>query len=334
MANHPLRGKADKLIAEIRRKDTPLSITDLQVFADELLKFQFDEIRASYKNVLDLHKKLSQDIDTLKKFHNFMPSGYVIIDIEGSIIHINNTLCDMLGINKGYAQRHHLTEFLMFENVNKFIYFVRYVLDNKLNVSFETEMIGSNKKYFYAYLRCAPEFDKNGEEYCTIVVQNVTNKKNQEKELITNIENLNQLIFEKNQELDYEQKIRVQTEKELQSTINRLTNLIDNLDVGILLEDENRTVSLVNEKFMSMFEVNQLSRNDLVKVPSREIWNVIRLEAKNFKNFTENTEVMVSNKIPVHNQVFELKSNRKIVHDYIPITENGKTLHLWLFRDN
>ncbi|MCB1192816.1 MAG: PAS domain-containing protein [Leptospiraceae bacterium] len=334
MANHPLKAKADKLIANLQRRNSPLNISDLRTFADELVKFQFDEIKSGYTDVLNLQLKLSKDVDTLKKFHNFMPSGYVVIDKEGTIQHINTTMCEMLGINKGYARRHHFTEFLLMENVNKFMKYVGYIIQNRLNVSFETEMMGHNKKFFYANLKCAPEFEKMGEEYCTIVIQDVTNKKNQEKELLTSIENLNQLILEKTQELEYEHTIRLQVEGELQSTITRLSALIENLDVGVLLEDNNQKVSIVNQKFLTYFKMDVIKINNLFQVPAKEIWETIQYMVVDTEEFIPKINSIIFERTPIRHQSIIFKDGRTFDRDYIPINiENNQFLNLWLFRD-
>ncbi|MEM9981449.1 MAG: PAS domain S-box protein, partial [Bacteroidota bacterium] len=118
------------------------------------------------------------------------------------------------------------------------------------------------------------------------------------------------------------------------ATINqRFATLIENMQAGILLEDENRNIVLVNEKFCEMFRVlvepSQMLGLDCIAI-TEESKNLFKEE----QGFVEGISKIIQANQMVLAEEMETKDNRILERDYIPIHINEQYLgHLWQYRD-
>ncbi|NJM78573.1 MAG: PAS domain S-box protein [Flavobacterium sp.] len=114
---------------------------------------------------------------------------------------------------------------------------------------------------------------------------------------------------------------------------NRLTSLIENLQSGILLEDENRKIVIVNKKFCSMFGIEQ--NPEAMKGVDCE------LAAQNTKHFFKNADYFLNRideilkeKEKVFGEEIELVDGRIFERSFLPIYKEGKYAgHLWNYED-
>ncbi|GAA4811473.1 PAS domain S-box protein [Litoribaculum gwangyangense] len=126
--------------------------------------------------------------------------------------------------------------------------------------------------------------------------------------------------------------VRAAEEKLIQSE-DRLTSLILSLDVGILLEDENRKIVLTNNKFCEFFQI-PASPEQLIGLDCSN-------SAEESKHFFENPESFVDdiNKITakretVLGEVLTMVNGKIFERDYIPIFSNNEYKgHLWSYKD-
>ncbi len=123
------------------------------------------------------------------------------------------------------------------------------------------------------------------------------------------------------------------TEDSLRTTQTRLTTLITNLQKGVLVEDENRKIILVNQLFCEIFN---LSAN-----PEELIGMDCSQSAEWSKSLFENPDEFVAkiNAILVKQEIcveekLTLKDGRIFLRDYIPIFLEGVYRgHLWEYTD-
>ena len=122
-------------------------------------------------------------------------------------------------------------------------------------------------------------------------------------------------------------------EKNITRRTNTLLSLIKNLQSGIILEDENNTLILANERFCEMFNINH-NPKDLIGIDSAEIVNQTRhlfKEPEEYKALIEansnEPQLSVNNKVELANgKFFEI--------DFIPVNSGDELLgHLWQFKD-
>lgn len=125
----------------------------------------------------------------------------------------------------------------------------------------------------------------------------------------------------------------MEAEAQLKASEERLSTLILNLQTGVLLEDENRKISLTNQMFCDLFQIpaspEQLKGLDCTKAAEEN--------AKYFKNqkdFISRIDQLLEEKKVVLSDVLEMKDGRTLERDYIPIFSNGEYKgHLWTYQD-
>ena len=112
-----------------------------------------------------------------------------------------------------------------------------------------------------------------------------------------------------------------------------LTNLIINLQEGILLEDSDRKIILTNQLFCDMFAI-PAPPEALTGADCSESAEQSKNFFKDPEKFVENILEILANKKTVLNDELELTDGRYFERDYIP-TFMGQiyTGHLWKYRD-
>ncbi|MBF4473586.1 PAS domain S-box protein [Flavobacterium sp. HJJ] len=114
---------------------------------------------------------------------------------------------------------------------------------------------------------------------------------------------------------------------------NRLTSLITNLQLGILLEDEDRKVLIANKRFCDLF--------DFKGEPEQMIGFDFKMGTEENKHFFKNPDAFIDrveeilrNKENVFSEEIELADGRVYERSFIPIAKDSKKdYHLWSFED-
>jgi PAS domain S-box-containing protein len=120
---------------------------------------------------------------------------------------------------------------------------------------------------------------------------------------------------------------------ELQATTLRLRTLIESLQVGVLLEDENRRIVVVNQEFCNQFHIP-------VAPQALQGMNCVQAGKDSKHLFTEPeqficrlNDILAQGEI-VLNQEWHLRDGRILEQDYIPIMLDNKLYgHLWKYKD-
>ncbi|GAB4022357.1 hypothetical protein GCM10028808_69870 [Spirosoma migulaei] len=114
---------------------------------------------------------------------------------------------------------------------------------------------------------------------------------------------------------------------------SRLANLIADLQEGILLEDEHRTIGLVNQHFCDLFSLpvtpDQLKGMDCsgMAEQSKDFF-------KNPDWFVNRVNQLLADQQPVIGEELELADGRIFERDYIPVFTDGVYAgHLWKYSD-
>ncbi|BAY88721.1 MULTISPECIES: response regulator [unclassified Tolypothrix] len=120
---------------------------------------------------------------------------------------------------------------------------------------------------------------------------------------------------------------------ELAATTARLRTLIESLDFGVLIEDENQKILLVNQQLSDQFQLS-VPAAALEGLDCRQaVENCKQLFAEPEKFVQCLDEVHQQRKVVVH-QEWQLKDGRTIAQDYAPIVGEQKFYgHLWKYRD-
>lgn len=169
----------------------------------------------------------------------------------------------------------------------------RQLRNNKLNEQITVRV----KNRFYS-LRCVP-FKAEG--YINVYASDITAR----------------------QELGYE----------LNRSANRLNSLITNLQSGVLLENENRTIALVNQQFCDLFGIpalpEQLYGADCSDAAeqSKHLFKDPDSFVKRIDHILKEAHVVIGDKL-------ELTDGRIYRRDFIPIWNQKEYMgHLWIYDD-
>ncbi|MFK7758077.1 MAG: PAS domain S-box protein [Flavobacteriales bacterium] len=120
---------------------------------------------------------------------------------------------------------------------------------------------------------------------------------------------------------------------EIKLSQTRLHNLISTLQAGVLLEDKNRKIVLVNQTFCDLFGF-PINPEDLVGVDCSNSAEESKVHFDDESGFVDRiTEILKYKKEVLNDELF-LKDGRIFERDYIPIyIESQYSGHLWNYRD-
>ncbi|MEI8114886.1 MAG: PAS domain S-box protein, partial [Bacteroidia bacterium] len=122
-------------------------------------------------------------------------------------------------------------------------------------------------------------------------------------------------------------------ENALNDKKNLLTNLIINLQEGILLEDANRKIVLTNQLFCDMFGI-PAPPEVMVGADCSGSAEDSKFFFKNPVKFITDINLVLEERKAVYNDELELADGRYFERDYIPTyLDNQYSGHLWKYRD-
>jgi PAS domain S-box-containing protein len=122
-------------------------------------------------------------------------------------------------------------------------------------------------------------------------------------------------------------------ENEINDKSTLLSNLLINLQEGILLEDSNRRIVLTNQMFCDLFAI-PAPPEALIGADCSDSAEESKIFFKEPDKFVADLAQILSDKVAVLNEELELSDGRYLERDYIPnYIENKYTGHLWKYRD-
>lgn len=114
---------------------------------------------------------------------------------------------------------------------------------------------------------------------------------------------------------------------------SRLETLIKNLQAGILVEDQDRRIALINHQFCKMFGI-PVEPDLLVGSDCSDSAEQSKLLFADPPHFVSRIEIILREKKPVTGEELELADGRIFERDYIPIFREERFLgNLWQYRD-
>jgi PAS domain S-box-containing protein len=122
-------------------------------------------------------------------------------------------------------------------------------------------------------------------------------------------------------------------ELELEATANRLTSLIQNLYSGVLLENENRTIGFLNQKFCDLFQI-PVAPDQLIGTDCSQAADQSKHLFKDPDLFVHRIAQILEEKEIVINEYLEMADGTHFHRDFIPIWNGNEYAgHLWLYTD-
>ncbi len=113
----------------------------------------------------------------------------------------------------------------------------------------------------------------------------------------------------------------------------RLTNLITNLQAGVLLENENREIILTNNQFCKIFNI-PFSPEQMVGQDCSQAAEHSKHLFKEPEKFVAGINELLNNQVLVVGETLEMADGRILERDYVPILSGNVYLgHQWQYRD-
>jgi len=126
---------------------------------------------------------------------------------------------------------------------------------------------------------------------------------------------------------------RKKTEDSLRTTQTRLSTLITKLQKGVLVEDENRKIILVNQLFCDIFKI-EVRTEDLIGLDCSQSAEQSKHLFENPEQFVINIEEILARKKIRVEEKLTFRDGRVFLRDYIPIFLEGEYRgHLWEYTD-
>lgn len=125
----------------------------------------------------------------------------------------------------------------------------------------------------------------------------------------------------------------LEAQEELQATTSRLTALMENIEVGVLVKDESGKVVLTNQAFCDMFAIPGMARDLKGADFSEFAQNYQHLFAKETDFVKRYDEISQAKKVAMGEEL-QMVSGRTLEQDYAPIfVERNYSGNLWMYRD-
>ncbi|WP_428655214.1 PAS domain S-box protein [Runella sp.] len=126
---------------------------------------------------------------------------------------------------------------------------------------------------------------------------------------------------------------RIATEDALRTTQTRMSTLITNLQKGVLVEDENRKIILVNQLFCSFFDIPD-APEALIGLDCAQSAEQSKHLFKNPEKFVQRVNELLAQQKIVIDEELHMVDGRILERDYIPIFLEGHYRgHLWKYAD-
>jgi len=247
-----------------------------------------------------LQKVLTERTLELQGVFENIIDAYIVMDLWGNVIKMNEAAANLLGFDS-------------YEDFNLLSVTDVSEVENVMN-AFDVLLVQGSVTDFRVKLNT-----KSGVQILTQVNASIILNENGEPIAAQGI--LRDVTLEK------------QAKDKLKQSENRLLTLISNLETGILLEDENRRIILVNQKFCDMFRL-AFKPNDLVGEDSAQIFEQSKTIFRAPKGFVTRVNALLKSKKVVIGDELNTTNGDILERDFIPIiSDNEYKGNLWSYRD-
>jgi PAS domain S-box-containing protein len=122
----------------------------------------------------------------------------------------------------------------------------------------------------------------------------------------------------------------VRSELEVRARSARMEALIENLQSGVLMEDEHSQIVHINQQIFHLFNLPPIQG----KIVPTHLWQTLRGCFENQDDVHQRAIEILKGRLPVSGEEIRLRDGRILEQDYIPIfVDQHYYGHLWLYRD-
>jgi PAS domain S-box-containing protein len=125
----------------------------------------------------------------------------------------------------------------------------------------------------------------------------------------------------------------IETKAQRLEAINRMSSLINNLQAGVLLVNENQIIELVNARFCEIFKI-KIDPEKLINSKSSVTIEHAKHFFKNPESFESNIKLYKQEKKLISGEILEMVDGRFFERDFIPIWNEGNyNGNLWVYTE-
>jgi PAS domain S-box-containing protein len=273
--------------------------------AESILEEKSAELYELTQNLKESNAKLEtlikEKTTELKGVFENIADAYVVMDLKGNVLKMNDAAMDLLGYNfkKEAINLMILPHPDEIENVtNSFQKLYAEGILKDLNLKILTK----NKEQKLIHINASLIYDESGKPIAAQgIIRDITKDKEAEEELI--------------------------------ESESRLASLILNLDIAVLLENEERKIVLTNSRFCNFFEIPVLPEQ-LIGMDCSNSAEQSKHLFQDPESFVNSISKILEKKETVLGEELTMTNGKILERDYIPIFRNNEYKgHLWSYKD-
>tara|TARA_B100000780_G_C21120147_1_gene453649 strand:+ start:587 stop:3364 length:2778 start_codon:yes stop_codon:yes gene_type:complete len=253
------------------------------------------------ESVITKRKERERSLNLLTSLFEVSNEAFQITDDLGNFLFINNQLCKNLGYTHDELKYKKLQEIeLKFHQEGRWEEFINDLESEPEGVSAEGTNIRKDGSQFPVEVR-VKLVTIDDFRYVVAIVRDVTERKEQQRELL---------------------KINA-----------RQNALLKNLNAGIMVEDENRKIVLINQKLLEYFN-SPVSAEDMLGVDCEIGAEDSKYLFEDGDLFVKRINKLVKEKKQVLEEEIVFADGRIMERDYIPLfVDNEYYGHMWQYKD-
>ena len=252
------------------------------------------------KSNKDLEIILTRTDSQLQGVFENIVDAYVIIDLMGNILKMNDAAVSLLGFGDN-KEEFNLIKMVHPDESERVQKSFKKLLKKGAITDFHVNIITKNKESKIVHINASIIYDQGIPVAAQGIVRDITKIKADEEQLI--------------------------------ESENRLSTLILNLDSGVVLEDENRKIVLVNKKFTELFNIN-IAPEELKGIDCKKATDQNSVLFKDPKAFIQRMSVIDKRRETVIGDELEMIDGKILERNYIPIVQGDYSKgYLWTFKD-
>ncbi|MFW5950068.1 MAG: PAS domain S-box protein [archaeon] len=246
-------------------------------------------------------RRLGLDSGSEEILQSFAPHPYQSLNADGSIVAVNEAWLDCLGYNRDDVIGRWFGDLLTDESQTRFeSRFDEFKTSGRIsNVAFK--ITRSDGGTVVVVFDGVIEYDEQGDfvrTHCQFT--DITKQKERERE------------FEES------------------NTV--LRTIIENMSMGVLVENADRNILMTNERLLQILDVS-LSADDLIGQDCAGAAENLKELFADPASFVNGIDRRISKREPVHDEVLKLADGRVLERDYIPYELPEGPANLWIYRD-
>lgn len=270
----------------------------------DILKQQLAEEKAARisaeTELSEVKKRLDNTENGLKVGCESIIDAYLIMDLSGNILKMNESARNILDFN-GDGIGYNLMSMVNQEDLEKVKTSFKQLLNEGIITNFELKIKTPLQQYKIVQINGNILYENGSPVAAQGIIREITKSK--------------------------------EAEEKLRESEDRLATVILNLDKGILLEDENRSIIVTNNKFCEFFKI-PLQPEELVGVDCRNAAEEAKYLFKEPEAFVNRINTIINHREVVTGEELEMVDGRVFERDYVPVFRNGKLKgHLWTYKD-